>query len=313
MGRDRSVRRRRPVRAAPRSPRPARTAIVATLVVIAGAITGVGVANGDVTDAVASALGMRQSATDGSAGIGQGRVDVADGTDGADGALAPSAIGPITAAREAPAGAAAAPTPKVSVAPGLDMDLHSLDDPASPWVVVNKSRPLEPETWVPPELDSAGGAAMVPEASRALADMRAAAAEAGHPLAVGTGYRAYGFQQSIFADYAARWGSERADRFSARAGHSEHQTGWAVDVYGSVACRLKECFADEPAGQWVAQNGHEYGFVVRYPPGTEDITGYKHEPWHLRYVGVELATEMRERDVATMEEFFSLPAAPTYE
>lgn len=223
-------------------------------------------------------------------------------------ARASAAIGPITA----PSQAQDVPTPRISVSPGLDMDLFSINDPASPWVVVNKVRPLDPESWTPPKLESSGGAAMVPEASEALARMRAAAADAGVRISVGSGYRAYGFQQSIYSDYVSRWGSGRADRFSARPGYSEHQTGWAVDVFGSIGCRLKECFADEPAGEWVAAHGHEYGFIVRYPQATEDVTGYKHEPWHLRYVGVELATEMREREIATMEEFFSLDPAPEY-
>ncbi len=193
------------------------------------------------------------------------------------------------------------------------MAKHSLDDPASPWVVVNKQRPLDPEQYVPDELSSAGGVELVPEASQALVEMRAAAADADTPLSVGTGYRGYDYQQTLFSDYVARWGVERADRFSARPGHSEHQAGWAVDVYGSTECRLKECFAEEPAGQWITAHGHEYGFIVRYPPGAEDVTGYKHEPWHLRYVGVELATAMHEDGIATMEEFFSLPAAPDYD
>ncbi|MFW2512203.1 M15 family metallopeptidase [Demequina sp. SO4-13] len=306
MVRDRTRRmRRRPLRATPPSSRRARTAALATLAVIAGAVAGLGAAQGDMADAVASTLGIRQSAAEGLASSGEDRV-------AGDAVSPPVAIGPITAPGELQAEALDVPDPKVSVAAGIDMDLHSLDDPASPWVVVNKARPLDPEAWEPPDLDSTGGAAMVPEASAALARMRAAAADAGVRISVGSGYRAYGFQQSIYSDYVSRWGRERADRFSARPGHSEHQTGWAVDVFGSLGCRLKECFADEPSGRWVAERGHEFGFVVRYPPGTEDITGYKHEPWHLRYVGVELATEMRERGVVTMEEFFSLDPAPDY-
>ncbi|MDN4480082.1 M15 family metallopeptidase [Demequina muriae] len=254
-------------------------------------------ASADVRDAAMSALGVSAAETSPSPG------DVSEAA-----ARASAAIDPITA----PSQAQDVPTPRVSVSPGLDMDLHSLDDPASPWVVVNKSRAIDPLTWAPPELDSDGGAPMVPEASAALGEMRAAAADAGVPLAVGTGYRAHGFQEYLYGDYVARWGRDRADRFSARPGYSEHQTGWAVDVYGSAACRLKACFADEPAGEWVAAHGHEYGFIERYPQATEDVTGYKHEPWHLRYVGVELATEMREREIATMEEFFSLDPAPEY-
>lgn len=274
----------------------ARNAIVTVLVGLVCGAAGMGLAaSGVLSLGDATIRGSQATAQQGEAE--DGRVT---GT--------AAAVDPITA----PEGGTAEPAPVVSVSPSLDMDLHSLDDPASPWVVVNKSRAIDPEGWAPSELDSSGGAPMVPEASSALERMRAAAADAGVPISVGSAYRAYGFQQYLYNDYVARWGTDRADRFSARPGHSEHQTGWAVDVYASAACRLKECFADEPAGQWIAERGHEFGFLVRYPPGVESVTGFKHEPWHLRYVGVELATVMHERGIATMEEFFSLPDAPDY-
>ncbi|WP_062136131.1 M15 family metallopeptidase [Demequina aestuarii] len=288
--------RKRPVRANPRAVRTRPSFALTALVVLAGAAAGMGVAATGVIPSDLGALGLRSgpaaSADPGGAAAGGASTSVA----------------PITA----PDGETIEPLPRVSVSPGLDLDLHSLDDPASPWVVVNKSRAIDPLTWVPPELDSDGGAPMVPEASLALAAMRAAAADAGVAISVGSGYRAYGSQRSIYSEYVSRWGRARADRFSARPGHSEHQSGFAVDVFGSLGCRLKACFADEPAGEWVVAHGHEYGFIVRYPPGAEEVTGYKHEPWHLRYVGVELATEMRERGIATMEEFFSLDPAPEY-
>lgn len=200
----------------------------------------------------------------------------------------------------------------VIVRPNVDLSQHSVDDPQSPWVVINKTRPVDPQSWVPPELESVGGAELVPQAAEALREMLAAAKEADAPLRVATGYRAYGFQESIYRDYANKWGRDRADRFSARPGFSEHQTGWAVDVFHSESCRLQVCFADEAAGQWLAAHAHEYGFVVRYPQGAEAITGYTFEPWHLRYVGSELATAMHEHNIATLEQVFELPAAPDY-
>jgi D-alanyl-D-alanine carboxypeptidase len=103
-----------------------------------------------------------------------------------------------------------------------------------------------------------------------------------------------------------------ADRSSARAGYSEHQTGWAVDLYDSDVCRLKRCFGRSAAGTWVAAHAWEYGFIIRYPDGAVDITGYIWEPWHLRYVGIELSTEMHETGVQTLEEFFGLGPAPSY-
>ncbi|MCY7411454.1 MAG: D-alanyl-D-alanine carboxypeptidase family protein, partial [Salinibacterium sp.] len=72
------------------------------------------------------------------------------------------------------------------------------------------------------------------------------------------------------------------------------------------------CFADTPQGQWLAANGWMYGFIVRYPNGYTQITGYEYEPWHMRFVGVELATELHSTGVLTLEEFFGLPPAPTY-
>ena len=236
-------------------------------------------------------------------------------------ATAASAVPAVTVTAEpvsepvtAPSVEAEAATPAVEVTPTFDLDAHSIDDPASVWVVVNKRRPLEPETWAPPELDGVpGGSEMTPLAAGALVDMRDAAADAGAGFSIGTAYRSHGFQASLHADYVAQWGSERADTFSARPGYSEHQTGLAADIYQSAACRLKPCFGDEEAGAWVAEHGHEFGFIIRYADGSQDVTGYRYEPWHVRYVGVELATHMRDEGIVTLEELFGLEPAPTYE
>lgn len=236
----------------------------------------------------------------------------ADPDDEGPAGAADDGTGAITA-QETPEGGEADEPPAVIVEDWIDLSQHSFDDPASPWVVVNKTRPIEPQSWEPPELELVGEAELVPQAAAALQHMIDTAGEEGLELRTGSGYRAYGFQESIYGDYVAEFGSDRADQFSARAGYSEHQTGWAVDVYSSEQCRIQECFADEPAGAWVADHAHEYGFVIRYPLGAEEVTGYQFEPWHIRYVGTELATAMRERDVATLEDAFGLPAAPDYE
>ncbi|GIG53674.1 M15 family metallopeptidase [Demequina activiva] len=205
-------------------------------------------------------------------------------------------------------------TAEVEVSPSFDLDARSIDDPSSAWVVVNKHRPLDPATWAPPELERIpGGSEMTPEAAAALITMRDAAADAGAGFSIGTAYRSHGFQAGLYADYVAQWGRERADTFSARAGHSEHQTGLAADVYQSSACRLKPCFGEEPAGVWISEHGHEYGFITRYPDGLADVTGYRYEPWHVRYVGVDLATHMHDEGIATLEELFGLEPAPTYQ
>jgi zinc D-Ala-D-Ala carboxypeptidase len=85
----------------------------------------------------------------------------------------------------------------------------------------------------------------------------------------------------------------------------------AADI-GGGGCDIETCFATTAEGRWVAANGHRYGYVIRYPEGAQGVTGFKFEPWHVRYVGVALATELHETGVATLEEFFGLPAAPAY-
>ena len=123
--------------------------------------------------------------------------------------------------------------------------------------------------------------------------------------------------QLIYPSTKAPWNfaddEASADDESARPGFSEHQTGLAVDVgMANATCEVDQCFGATPAGKWVAANGYKYGFIVRYPQGLSDITGYEYEPWHLRYVGVGLATEMHNKAVQTLEQFFDLPAATDY-
>lgn len=242
------------------------------------------------------------------------RVTVTATPDVAGGAIEPTeGTEPITAPDEVAAELLLAESePAVTVGMGVDLSEHSLDDPASPWVIVNKARPLTPQSWVPADLESVAGAQLVPQAATGLRAMVDDAGAADLELLVSTAYRSIGLQRSLYDGYAAQYGRDRADRFSARPGFSEHHTGWAVDVYASDACRLQECFADEDAGQWVAAHAHQYGFVVRYPDGAEEITGYRFEPWHLRFVGIELATAMHEHSILTLEEAFDLPPAPNY-
>ena len=133
-------------------------------------------------------------------------------------------------------------------------------------------------------------------------------AQTGASLSVVSPYRSYTSQVSVYAGWVKRLGKAQADRQSARPGHSEHQTGLAVDINTAVA----QSFATTPAGKWLAANSWRYGFILRYPDGKEPVTGYEFEPWHFRYVGVALATEMHTTKITTLEEFFGLPAAPNY-
>jgi zinc D-Ala-D-Ala carboxypeptidase len=128
--------------------------------------------------------------------------------------------------------------------------------------------------------------------ARALERMFAAAARDGVPLAGVSGFRSFASQRALFAGYARERGAENAAHVSARAGHSEHQTGLAVDIAGADGrCAASACFAGSRPARWLARHAAEHGFVVRYPRGREHLTGYDYEPWHLRWVGPELAQE----------------------
>ena len=129
---------------------------------------------------------------------------------------------------------------------------------------------------------------------RAMAD---AARGAGAPLAVVSGYRSHAQQQATFDYWVGVGGYEQALRTSARAGHSEHQLGTALDFtsLGGVAPWEYADWAETPAGAWMAANAWRYGFVMSYPHGAWDVSCYAYEPWHYRYVGRELAAEIRAR------------------
>lgn len=207
------------------------------------------------------------------------------------------------------------PTPSPTE-PAFDMAAQSVDDAGSLWVVVNKRRPIDPLSYAPRDLVRltvpGSGAMMRRAAAEALDRMSDAASKAGARFLVSTAYRSHSIQDGLYRTYVAQNGRAYADRVSARAGFSEHQTGLAVDVYDPAGCRLTACYANTKSGKWVAEHAPEFGFLVRYPDGEEEVTGYRYEPWHLRYVGTELAAEMRARGAATLEEFFGLPAAPDY-
>ena len=117
-----------------------------------------------------------------------------------------------------------------------------------------------------------------------------------------SGYRSYSLQESLYNKYVNRDGKEAADTYSARPGHSEHQTGLAFDLNS-----ISDDFQYTNEGIWINNNCYKYGFILRYPKGKEHITGYKYESWHLRYVGEELSTKLYNNgDWITLEEYFNL-------
>lgn len=177
--------------------------------------------------------------------------------------------------------------------------------------MVNKLRPLSPISYRPVLASNINLAAV---AAKAYDQMKAGMKKAGAgTLILNSGYRSYQTQVVVHANQVARLGLKAGEALAARPGHSEHQTGLAADVSASgQGCAIQVCFAKTKAGKWLAANSWQYGFVLRYPDGQTKITGYQFEPWHFRYVGVELATEMKSLNVSVLEKFWNLPAAPSY-
>jgi D-alanyl-D-alanine carboxypeptidase len=199
---------------------------------------------------------------------------------------------------------------------------YSLTDPSSIWVIVNKQHPLNPKNYVPSDLVVPTVPLRVPgnesmqlrkETATALEKMFSAAKDQGLNLMLSSGYRSYTYQVGLYNNYVQTQGQAIADQQSARPGYSEHQTGFAADVEPvSKNCELEQCFGDTPEGKWVAANSYKYGFIVRYTVGNQNITGYEPEPWHIRYVGIPLATELHNSNVQTLEQFFSISGGTTY-
>lgn len=158
-------------------------------------------------------------------------------------------------------------------------------------LLVNKKHPFTAD-YAPAY---AGGALMsttlLGEADGAVKNFLAGARQAGHNMYVLSGYRSYGYQESLFNNYAALHGYDRANTFSSLPGQSEHQTGLAFDVgdASNPAYNLQSNMDDLASVQWMMAHCADYGFILRYLKGKEAITGYQYEPWHFRYVGVEMA------------------------
>ncbi|GLX70052.1 M15 family metallopeptidase [Paenibacillus glycanilyticus] len=186
--------------------------------------------------------------------------------------------------------------------------------PASVAVLVDKQYKLpdgyEPTDLVYPDVrftfsEKIDKRKMRKEAAGALEDLFAGAEKDGIYLAGVSAYRSQSTQKSLFNRYVAKDGMEKALTYSAFPGTSEHQTGLAIDVSGSDGkCAAEDCFGGTPEAEWLADHVAEYGYIIRYPEGKDAITGYKYEPWHIRYVGKELAQEIDEKDL-TLEEYYN--------
>ncbi|UYK39768.1 M15 family metallopeptidase [Microbacterium terricola] len=229
---------------------------------------------------------------------------VRDALDAGDDAAVIEAAGGAAAFRDAVAGGKA--------------DCISLGDPERIWLVVNKTRPYDPLDHRPADLTAVSGVRNLAggflraDAGTALTAMVTAARSVGE-LAMESGYRSFATQTATYAGQVSARGAEHADLVSARPGYSEHQSGLTLDVVAcNGGCGTLDDLAGTPQGEWVAAHAWEYGWIVRYEADRTGITGYLPEPWHLRYIGTDLAAEYHEGGWHTLEEFFGLPAAPDY-
>jgi len=198
----------------------------------------------------------------------------------------------------------------------IDGVSKSITDPDSLWVIVNKHNPLPasyaPTDLVTPNMPRKGEhQELRAEAAKALMAMsKAADHEVGKPLQLVSGYRSYTDQKEVYDRYVAKDGQAAADTYSARAGFSEHQTGLVADL-STVAGKMEK-FGDTKLGEWTAKNAWKFGFILRYTPENQSVAGYQSEPWHFRYVGIELAKYYHDNEIASLEQLFNQPAAPDY-
>lgn len=157
-------------------------------------------------------------------------------------------------------------------------------------LIVNKSYPLSADY-------DPGLQPITKDAFQKLSD---AAAQEGLDLYIGSDYRDYAYQVKIYNNYCEIYGSEQADSFSARPGYSEHQTGLTIDCN-----TIDDAFGETAEATWLAEHCADYGFIIRFPDGKENITGYQYEPWHIRYVGVDTAKEIMSQGL-TLEEYLGV-------
>jgi D-alanyl-D-alanine carboxypeptidase len=212
-------------------------------------------------------------------------------------------------------------SPSTAASTSFNKQQYSINDPASIWAVVNKGRSL-PASYVPTDLVAPKVALRLPEtdpemhvrtvAALALQQMFKDAGAQNIHLMLSSGYRSFSLQKTVYTSFTRTQGQQSTDSSSARPGHSEHQTGLAVDIEPtSRECEVEICFENTNEGKWLAENSYKYGFIIRYQKGQEKITGYEYEPWHVRYVGNELASQIHQSN-KTLEQFFNLPTFSGY-
>ncbi len=203
----------------------------------------------------------------------------------------------------------------------VDGDVVTADNPATAWatVLVDTERSL-PNGYAPRDLQNISEAGFPFTPGLALRgivmpDLRAlreAAAANGTPIGILAAFRSYAQQADLFARRVDEMGSSEAGSRVARPGHSEHQLGTTLDVTTEGAADVDQSWGASPAGQWIASHAHEFGFLISYPAGADRRTCYDFEPWHIRYVGRQLAAAVIDSGL-TLREYlyaFAPSAAP---
>ena len=176
-------------------------------------------------------------------------------------------------------------------------------------IIVNKTYSV-PDSYVPVDpYEAVSGErcnrCINKDAMNAFLKMQSDALAMGLNIYISSGYRGYSYQEKLYNNYVSISGKEGADTYSARPGHSEHQTGTCFDLN-----TIDDSFQYTNEGKWVHENAYLYGFIIRYPKGKESITGYQYESWHLRYVGVDLASKLySDGNYTTLEEYYGISSS----
>lgn len=184
-------------------------------------------------------------------------------------------------------------------------NIKDIENPNDILVLVNKNNKLL-QNFIPENLEtidikySNEGKMLKKVAKEAFEKLSSDALKLGYKIVAVSAYRDFSYQENLFNYYVEKYGEDYALNCSAKAGHSEHQTGLAVDVMGSNNSYDDFELSDE--FEWMINNAYKYGFILRYPKNKEKITGFKYEPWHYRYVGVEVAKIIYENKI-TLEEY----------
>ena len=167
-------------------------------------------------------------------------------------------------------------------------------------MLVNKYYYLNKE-YVPDNLIKIDFTSLTKTAGKAFIELKLNAQKDNLNIIAISGYRSYTYQEKLYNKYVKIDGKEKADTYSAKPGHSEHQTGLAVDISNGITSYMN--FENTDEYKWMINNAYKYGFILRYPKGKETITGYNYESWHYRYVGINIATYIKKHNI-TFDEYY---------